>query len=214
MTHTAQLYWSFRSPYSYLALPRLIALEDEYDLKFEVHPVRPLALRQPDFFQREHPKWLHYLLTDVARLAEHLGVHFAAPNPDPVVFDHAKNQAADDQPHIDRLTRIGVLASEQGKGLAALYAISKRIWSGTAWTEAGVLEAALREAGLDPADILARADSEAERLDAAIRAHEDSLEDAGHWGVPTMVYKGEPFFGQDRIDLLIWRMEQDGLTKR
>ena len=43
MTHTAQLYWSFRSPYSYLALPRLIALEDEYDLKFEVRPVRPLA---------------------------------------------------------------------------------------------------------------------------------------------------------------------------
>ena len=96
MTYSAQLYWSFRSPYSYLALPRLIALEDEYDLKFEVHPVRPLALRQPDFFQREHPKWLHYLLTDVARLAEHLGIHFAAPNPDPVLFDHDKNQAADD----------------------------------------------------------------------------------------------------------------------
>jgi hypothetical protein len=24
----------------------------------------------------------------------------------------------------------------------------------------------------------------------------------------------EPFFGQDRIDLLIWRMESKGLTRR
>jgi 2-hydroxychromene-2-carboxylate isomerase len=25
----------------------------------------------------------------------------------------------------------------------------------------------------------------------------------GHWGVPTFVFENEPFFGQDRIDLLI-----------
>jgi len=29
---------------------------------------------------------------------------------------------------------------------------------------------------------------------------------AGHWGVPLMVYKGEPFYGQDRFDQLLWRM--------
>jgi 2-hydroxychromene-2-carboxylate isomerase len=32
--------------------------------------------------------------------------------------------------------------------------------------------------------------------------------------VPTFVFEGEPFFGQDRIDLLIWRMESKGLTPR
>jgi 2-hydroxychromene-2-carboxylate isomerase len=32
--------------------------------------------------------------------------------------------------------------------------------------------------------------------------------------VPTFVFEGEPFFGQDRIDLLIWRMEGKGLTRR
>jgi 2-hydroxychromene-2-carboxylate isomerase len=35
-----------------------------------------------------------------------------------------------------------------------------------------------------------------------------------HWGVPTMVYEGEPFFGQDKIELLLWRMQQKGLQKR
>jgi hypothetical protein len=29
-----------------------------------------------------------------------------------------------------------------------------------------------------------------------------------------MVFNGEPFFGQDRIDLLVWRMRQHGLCER
>jgi 2-hydroxychromene-2-carboxylate isomerase len=37
---------------------------------------------------------------------------------------------------------------------------------------------------------------------------------AGHWGVPLMVFESEPFFGQDRFDVLKWRMSQRGLTKR
>ena len=35
-----------------------------------------------------------------------------------------------------------------------------------------------------------------------------------HWGVPTFAFENEPFFGQDRIDLLIWRMESKGLARR
>ncbi len=37
---------------------------------------------------------------------------------------------------------------------------------------------------------------------------------AGHWGVPMMVFGGEPFFGQDRIDQLVWRLRQAGLHER
>jgi hypothetical protein len=29
-----------------------------------------------------------------------------------------------------------------------------------------------------------------------------------------MVFKGEPFFGQDRFDVLVWRMQQRGLRER
>jgi 2-hydroxychromene-2-carboxylate isomerase len=32
--------------------------------------------------------------------------------------------------------------------------------------------------------------------------------------VPTFVFQNEPFFGQDRIDLLIWRMQSKGLARR
>ena len=35
-----------------------------------------------------------------------------------------------------------------------------------------------------------------------------------HTGVPLFVFEGEPFFGQDRMDMLIWRLKQHGLTER
>ncbi len=28
-----------------------------------------------------------------------------------------------------------------------------------------------------------------------------------------MVFQGEPFFGQDKIELLLWRMQQKGLER-
>ena len=37
---------------------------------------------------------------------------------------------------------------------------------------------------------------------------------AGHWGVPLFVFDNDPFFGQDRIDALLWRLEQHGLKRK
>jgi 2-hydroxychromene-2-carboxylate isomerase len=36
----------------------------------------------------------------------------------------------------------------------------------------------------------------------------------GYWSVPTFAFDNEPFFGQDRVAPLIWRMESKGLTRR
>jgi 2-hydroxychromene-2-carboxylate isomerase len=55
---------------------------------------------------------------------------------------------------------------------------------------------------------------DAEALDAEIAENQTALEAAGHWGVPTLVFDGEPFFGQDRIDMALWRMKQKGLVAR
>ena len=48
MTLRYDLYWSFRSPYSYMVTPRLMALERDYDVACQVRPVYPLAVRTPD----------------------------------------------------------------------------------------------------------------------------------------------------------------------
>ena len=44
MTLAIDVFWSFRSPYSYLATPRLVALAHDYDLQVNVRVVLPIAV--------------------------------------------------------------------------------------------------------------------------------------------------------------------------
>lgn len=215
MTLAVDVFWSFRSPYSYLATPRLVELARRFDLDLRVRVVLPIAVRLPGFFQTVNPLWPPYLLRDTMRLAESLGLPFAWPRPDPIVQDYATRQVAAEQPYIHRLTRLGALGAERGRGLAFVDEVSRLIWGGTdGWNEGDHLAGAARRAGCDLAELDATAAREAVRLDAVIAANQEALEAAGHWGVPTMVFQGEPFFGQDRIDLLVWRLRQHGLRER
>lgn len=216
MTHTVELYWSFRSPYSYIVTPRLIALERDWDAKVVVRPVLPIAVRQPEFFAHADPLWASYLMRDCVRSAEFAGLPLRWPRPDPVKMDFATRTYPKEQPHIHRLTRLGQLAAERGQGLALLRAVSHLIWSGETdnWHEADHLARALASAGCDLAEMDAVITRDAGRLDAAIAANEAAQRAGGHYGVPLMVYAGEPFFGQDRVDQLLWRMQQSGLTAR
>jgi 2-hydroxychromene-2-carboxylate isomerase len=212
MTLTADIYWSFRSPYSFIATRRYRALAETYDLTLTLRPVYPLAIRQPDFFERNHPNWLRYVFTDVFRVAQYLGIEIAPPRPDPIVQDIATRKIAAEQPHIFRLTRLGQAASRRGKGIEFADEVSRLIWGGCeGWNEGDHLAKAAARAGLDLGELDAEALAEAEMLDAEIAANQAALETAGHWGVPTLVFDGEPFFGQDRIDLAVWRMKQKGL---
>ena len=215
MTLKADVYWSFRSPYSYLATRRYVALTQEYDLQINQRFVYPLAIREPDFFEKNHPNWLGYVFKDIFRVAQYMGIPMAPPNPDPIVQDIATRKIAAEQPYIFELTRMGQAASRRGKGLEFANEVSQLIWGGTAgWHGGDHLEKAAERAGLDLTELQVEASTQAEGLDAEIAENQAALEAAGHWGVPTLVFDGEPFFGQDRIELAVWRMEQKGLKKR
>ena len=131
-------------------------------------------------------------------------------------MDMATREIAPDQPHIHRLTRLGILACEVSDetGWAFMDEVSSVIWSGQPWTTGTVLGDAVARAGLDLADLDARQADETDRLEAEIDANQTAQNEGGHWGVPLMVFEGEPFFGQDRIDLLEWRLEKAGVTRR
>ena len=215
MTLTADLYFSFRSPYSYLAVGRYRAMGEEYDLDIALRPVYPLAIRQPDFFERNHPNWLGYTMRDMMRVAQFHGIAFGPPRPDPIVQNPATREIAAEQPYIRRVTRMGQAAARRGKGLAFAHEAGRLIWGGQEnWHESDHLAGALERAGLDPDEIEAEVDAQADELDAEITANQNALETAGHWGVPTLVFENEPFFGQDRIEMARWRMEQKGLARR
>jgi len=216
MALAVDCFWSFRSPYSYLATGRMVGLAAEYDVDLRVRPVLPLAIRTPGFFERVHPLWPPYLLRDTTRIAEWLGIPYGWPRPDPVVQEFPSRRIAAHQPYIHRLTRLGVDAVERGRGLAFIDEVSRLIWGGvvTGWHEGTHLADAAARAGLDLAEMDAAVAADPARYDAAIERNQTGLETTGHWGVPTFAFRGEPFFGQDRIDLLLWRLRQHGLTPR
>jgi 2-hydroxychromene-2-carboxylate isomerase len=51
------------------------------------------------------------------------------------------------------------------------------------------------------------------KYDEVITANERRLADVGHWGVPTLAVEGEAFFGQDRLDVVTWRLEKLGARR-
>lgn len=137
----------------------------------------------------------------------------AWPRPDPVVQNRETFEVAEEQPYIWRLSTLGIEAERRGKGIDFAYHVALLLWGGTAnWHEGDHLARATATAGLDLAEMetaLEQYDGEAE-----IAKNHELLEQAGHWGVPTMVFDGEPFFGQDRIDTLRWRLDEGGLRRK
>ncbi|HEY9217538.1 MAG TPA: DsbA family protein [Phenylobacterium sp.] len=214
MTLDYELYWSFRSPYSYMVTPRLLALEAEFDVRCIVRPVYPLAVRTPEFFENRDPLWTRYFFTDVFREAAFLGLPFRWPRPDPV--QQANGSYRIEQPYIHRLTHLGVAAAERGRGLAFLAEASAVIWGGGAddWHQGDHLRGAAERAGLDFTELAAAVDADPDRHAAIVETNQVAQREAGHWGVPMMVFGGEAFFGQDRFDQLVWRMRGKGLERR
>lgn len=216
MTLTFDFYFSFRSPYSYLAMPPIEALMAKYDAQANMRIVRPIAVRIPGFFQKVNPLWPPYLAKDTKRIAEMNGIPYRWPRPDPIIQDRETREVAKEQPYIMRVSRLGALAVERGRGFDFVRKASHMMWSGETenWHEDGKLAACADAAGLDGAALERDAVAQAARLDAIIEGNETAQNNAGHWGVPLFVFDREPFFGQDRIDHLVWRMKQHGLQER
>jgi 2-hydroxychromene-2-carboxylate isomerase len=216
MSLVFDFYFSFRSPYSYLATPQIEQLTQRYDVQPRMRIVLPIAIRIPGFFKQVNPLWPPYLLRDTFRIAQMHSIPYRWPRPDPIVMDMGTREVAADQPYIHRVSRLGAVAERKGRGLSFVRAASHAIWSGEVdnWHEGDHLTRALETAGLDAADAERTASERAEELDAEIAANEAAQRNAGHWGVPLFVFNEEPFFGQDRIDHLIWRMKQAGLKER
>lgn len=216
MTLRIDLFYSFRSPYSYLLLPPLERAMRQYDFAVDIRPVYPLAIRTPDFFTRTDPLFAPYLLRDTMRVAQMGGIPYAWPKPDPVKMDMATLSIPKEQPYIHRLTRLGVAAIRSGDGFAFVRRVAHVIWSGeiTGWNEGDHLQRAAAQAGFDLAKLDAAVAADPAGHDSEIEANQKAQRAAGHWGVPLMTFEGEPFFGQDRLDQLVWRMKQRGLKER
>jgi 2-hydroxychromene-2-carboxylate isomerase len=211
---SVDVFWSFRSPYSYLATPGMLAIRDDYDVAVNLRVVLPLAVRDPEvLFNAENRKRGRYIFMDWARRADFLGMPNAWPSPDPIVQDFKTGEVAAEQPYIYRLCKLGVEAQRRGRGIEFASEVARLIWGGTRdWHEGDHLAGAAARSGLDLSDMELALEG-GTHMEEIEQNHAD-LEASGHWGVPTFVIRGEPFFGQDRIDTLCWRLDQLGLKKK
>ncbi len=181
---TARFYFSFRSPYSWLAAERLAGIRAELELDISLIPARFSASRNFTDPVR-NPRKFAYLLKDVARQCEAMGLEFSTP--------------ADIGSDFSRPSNAFLFAETRGRAWESLLATCRARWQrGADISDDAVLAEIAREIAIDPVDYLAAAD------DTAMSALRDErarhIDADGVFGVPFFVWRDEPFWGNDRLD--------------
>jgi 2-hydroxychromene-2-carboxylate isomerase len=182
MTARVEFFFSFRSPYSYLAAPRAFALADAYDAEVVFRGVIPMAMRGQSV---PRAKSLH-TLRDVAREADRLGMPFGRIH-DPIGAGAI------------RCLLVAEHALDVGREREFVLAASRAIWGEAVDVSRDRgLRGVCERAGLAWSDCVRALDDPA--LRARVEANTTALAGLGHWGVPVFVLDGELFWGQDRIE--------------
>ena len=194
--HTQQrpvldLYFSFRSPYSWIALPRVFALARRYNAQLNLRFVLPMVMRGLPIPESKRL----YIVSDTKREAERVGLPFGLIA-DPVGKPTERGLAV--LHHAIQAGKGEAFALSFMRGVFA-EGISARSDSGllTLCTRAGITEAQMQAA---LADASWRAVAEANR---------GEMFALGIWGVPGFrVNKGSAHWGQDRLWLLEQQLRQ------
>lgn len=216
------VFWSMRSPYCYIALDRILEMRRKYNIKMNLRPVWPIAIWDPEFFTglKVMKYRVPYQDLDTARSAFFNNVPYAYPTPDPVKQEpnFGPVKPMKEQDLIKTLTYTAAAAAEMGKGWEYLNQVSRMMWNGTVvnWDKGTHLRDAIQRAGIDSDALLAEIATNPDKYDALVKRNHDlqTTNLAGHTGVPNFVFNDEPFFGQDRMDQLVWRLKRYGLTER
>ena len=185
-----ELFYSFRSPYSYLSLKRVYEIADAFGLGLKLRPVLPMVMRG---MQVPRPKLL-YIARDTTREAERLRIPYGRIA-DPVGVG------------VERCLAAFRYAESEHKGRDFLANAGAAIWSEAidVSTDKGMRKVTGRTSLFWP-DVVAAMGSDDWR--AEIEGNRESMMASGSWGVPTIRMGDEVFWGQDRDWLLVRHIEE------
>ena len=203
---SVEVWYSLQSDYCYFLIDRLLKLSG-VGVDILVRPVLGIVLRMPEATRDRKPLEQAYFNTDTRRTAAFLGLPHAYPDPSPIQFEPGSVWIAKkEQPYIEKLYRLFVGATRNGKGLQFLDHVGRGLWNGrnANWHTSAFLPNAMSSIGLELDVVLEETSWEA--ASAELQSNHDAMLATGHWGVPLMAYQGEPFYGQDRFDQLVWRL--------
>ena len=209
------LYFSYRSPYSYLILPRMLKLKNKYKLDVNFKIVYPIAIRLPEFFKDRNLFYFTTLMMDIKRKAKKLDIPLKLPiKPDPINQNIITGKISKNQPYIFDICHMGQLMCNRGKGIEFAYELSTLIWSVKNWNTDDKLKALLADFGEDLDEVRESIKNDEKNLIEEIEMNQLDQKEAGHHGVPLNVYKEKYYFGQDNpFEDLIAELTKDGLVK-
>jgi 2-hydroxychromene-2-carboxylate isomerase len=197
---TIKLYYDFKSPFTYLAMEPAYKLEETHRIRLRFIPLE-LAIREAyggELEQRAQRDWdkVRYLYMDMRRFANERGLIISGPQK---IFD-------------SRIALMGGLfADRNGRFRPYADRVFERFFKRELNIEdIDALAAVMAEAGLDAAGFRRYADGDGpnDLRTAAAEAERD-----GVFGVPTFIVAGELFWGNDRVDWVVKKLDQMKLRR-
>jgi 2-hydroxychromene-2-carboxylate isomerase len=186
-----EFFFSIRSPYSYLAIDRVLDMADELTVDIELRPILPMVMRGLPMPRAKAMA----LVLDAAREARRKGIPYGR------ICDPLGRG-------VERVIAVLARAQAEGLGPAFLRSAMHGIWEEGIDVDSrrGLLRVAER-AGLSAERVQeALGDSAWERW---VEENRQELEGLGLWGVPSFRLGDYVTWGQDRIRMVRDRLRSD-----
>ena len=211
------LYFSYRSPYSYLILPRMLRLKEKYDIEINFKVVYPIAIRMPEWFEgKNFFTFFFFKMIDMRLQAKKLGIPFTSKlKPDPIRQNIMTGKISSHQPYIFDICHLGQMAQMKGVGMEFAFEVSSLIFGGVEnWNTDENLSEAAKKVGLDLNQLRESVNVHEEEIIGQIKQNQVDQLNAGHHGVPLTVIGDKHFFGQDQFDKIMETLKEKGLKER
>ena len=179
-----EMYWSIRSPYSYIALLRAKELANHYKIPLVVKPVLPMVMRRMQVPDTKK----FYISQDAKREAKQCGIEFGLIA-DPLGVG------------VERCYALYEFAKSQGKGNEYLESYARGVWAEGIRSDTDMgLKKIVERCGLNWQEAKVLCKENSWRSWAQNNLAKMYGEDM--WGVPSFKYLNDKVFGQDRINCL------------
>jgi 2-hydroxychromene-2-carboxylate isomerase len=202
MTTNIEVFYSFQSPYSYLALEMVYDLQRRFDIELLWQPFSAKASGQPVNPTPVVPEKLSYLFEDTAR--------FAKEHKIPLVFPEGWPEGEFDP---GRVTRGAIVANDMGVLMEYNFKVFHKWWGlGEDPNNENFTNELCEELDIDIGEFLSKVSSSDTR--ERVKGNFKRGKGLEIFDTPTLILGKERFVGIDKIPYLAARLESMGLTRK
>jgi 2-hydroxychromene-2-carboxylate isomerase len=201
MSLTIEVFYSFQSPYSYLAIESIYDIDRDYDVELLWQPYSAKASGQQVQASSVNPDKLSYLIEDAQRFANEHSIPFTIPDTWP-----------EEEYDPGRVTRGAIVAGDMGILMEYNFKVFHRWWGlGENPNDDNFMNELCDELDIDLGEFLSKVSNSdtRERVKGIYRRGRKM----GVFDTPTFVVDKERIVGIDKISYLRERLDKEGLKK-